>query len=288
MAPTQERPLTDVVATVTGGGRGLGALLARALAGAGAAVGVVGRTAQDLEATAASIADEGGVAATAAADVTDEARVARAFSQLRERLGPPHVLVNNAGVGGPMGRAWEVDSATWWRAMEVNLRGTLICSRMVLPTMLERGSGRILNITSRAGVLRWPGLSAYSVSKCAVVKLTENLAVDLSGSGVVVLSVDPGLLPIGLTGAAVTGDLGTEAGTDGLAGWIRRQQAEGRSAEPRETAEMIVDLARGRGDALAGRHVAVHDDLGALVDELGGRDEDPLHMLRLAGPDRRR
>jgi NAD(P)-dependent dehydrogenase (short-subunit alcohol dehydrogenase family) len=273
----EERPLRDSVALVTGGGRGLGRLLAETLAGAGAAVGVIGRCREDLDETVGLIEAAGGVAASARADVTDEPATADAVAELRRRLGPADVLINNAGVNGPIGPTWEVPSDEWWRTLEVNVRGVVTCTRLVLPDMLARRRGRIVNLTSNAGVFRWPGVSAYSVSKAAVVKLTENLAVEVRHEGVSVFSFHPGLLPIGLSEAVLAADPTEESPAGRVAAWARREFAEGRGADPRRAAEMIVDLAAGRADRLSGRHLSVHDDLEFL---LGRADDIRKHDLR--------
>ena len=139
------------------------------------------------------------MAATAVADVTDAAGLAAAVADLRAQLGPIDVLVNNAGILGPIGPLWEVDADEWWTTMDVNVRGLVLCSQLVLPEMVARRRGRIINVTSQAGAYRWPLVSGYSVSKAAVVKLSENLAHETSRHGVSVFSVHPGLLPIGMT-----------------------------------------------------------------------------------------
>lgn len=118
----------------------------------------------------------GGVAAAAVADITDTAATTAALAELRERLGHVDLLVNNAGVNGPVGQLWELEAAAWWRAVEINLGGPFTLTRMVLPDMIARGRGRIVNITSNAGVYRWPLVSSYVASKAALVKLTETLA----------------------------------------------------------------------------------------------------------------
>ena len=176
--------LDGTVCVITGGGRGIGRVLAQALAAAGAAVGLIARSGGELAETVRLVRASGGAAAAARADVTDERAVATAIGALRRRLGPVDLLVNNAGISGPVGYAWQVGAADWWRAVEINLRGVFLCSRVVLPAMTARGAGRIVNITSEAGVLRWPQVSAYSVSKAAVIKFTENLAAEASRSGV--------------------------------------------------------------------------------------------------------
>jgi NAD(P)-dependent dehydrogenase (short-subunit alcohol dehydrogenase family) len=277
----EDRPLQDSVALVTGGGRGIGRLLAEALARAGAAVGVIGRSTDDLDETVRLIASAGGVAASARADVTDEAATAEAVGELRRRLGPADVLINNAGINGPIGPTWEVPSDEWWRTLEVNLRGLVGCTRLVLPEMLARRRGRIVNLTSNAGVFRWPGVSAYSVSKAAVVKLTENLAVEVRGEGVSVFSFHPGLLPIGLSQAVLAGDFPPDSPEARVARWARRQFAEGRGADPDRAADLVVQLAAGRGDRLSGRHLSVHDDLEFLLGRVDDIRRHDLCTLRV-------
>jgi NAD(P)-dependent dehydrogenase (short-subunit alcohol dehydrogenase family) len=269
--------LEGSVALVTGGGRGLGRMSAQALAAAGAAVGVIGRSGDDLAETVRLIEAAGGSAAAAQADVADEHRTARAVAELRRTLGPADVLVNNAGINGPIGPTWEVPSDDWWRTLEVNLHGVVSCTRLVLPDMLARHRGRIVNLTSNAGVFRWPGVSAYSVSKAAVVKLTENLAVETRHGGVSVFSFHPGLLPIGLSEPLLAGGFAQDSPEGRVADWARREFAEGRGADPDRACEMIVQLASGRADHLSGRHLSVHDELEYL---LGRADDIRKHDLR--------
>jgi len=147
-----------------------------------------------VAAAGALIETAGGVAASATADVSDDGAVAQAITKLRHELAPVDLLVNNAGIVGPVGPTWEIEPDRWWRTMEVNLRGTLLCTQLVLPEMVHRRRGRIVNISSHAGVFRWPLVSAYSVSKAPVAKLTENLARETHRHGVSVFSVHPGLL----------------------------------------------------------------------------------------------
>jgi NADP-dependent 3-hydroxy acid dehydrogenase YdfG len=133
---------------VTGGGRGFGRVVARSLADNGVAVGLVARSGDELGETVELIEASGGVAACAAADVTDERASTKAIGQLRARLGPVDLLVKNAGISGPYGPAWDVDLDDWWRTVEVNLFGTVNVARLALAEMLPRGRGRIVNIAS--------------------------------------------------------------------------------------------------------------------------------------------
>jgi NAD(P)-dependent dehydrogenase (short-subunit alcohol dehydrogenase family) len=166
--------------------------------------------------------------------------------------------------------------------MEVNLRGVLLSTRLVLPDMVARRRGRILNVTSQAGVHRWPLVSAYSISKAAVTKLTENLAREVSRFDVSVFSVHPGLLPIGMGAEPPEA---TEPATNPhqrrVWAWINRELAEGRGADPAAAVALITRFASGEADALSGRHVSIHDDLdGLLVDAAAGRARAPRELIR--------
>ena len=275
------RPLDGMVALVSGGGRGIGRLLGARLAGAGAAVGLIARSGDELAAAAGEIHRAGGMAAAAVADVTDQRATAAAVAELRERLGTVDVLVNNAGVSGPVGPLWEAPTAGWWRAVEVNLGGAFVLTQLALEHMIPAGRGRIINITSYAGVYRWPLLSAYAASKAALVKLTETLAEETRPHGVSVFSVDPGLLPIGLGEAALRATAGRQTPAGRVQGWIRDQFAAGRGADPEQAARLIVALASGHADRLSGRHLSVTDNLDALLPRIDQIERDDLHTLRL-------
>ncbi len=141
----------------------------------------------------------GGIGWAAAADVTDPTELRKAVGVIRRALGPIDLLVNNAGVLGPIGPLWEVDGDEVVEHLRCEPPRHRARLTMVLPEMVSMGRGRIINITSQAGVHRWPLVSGYSVSKAAVVKLTENLAHETRRHGVSVFSVHPGLLPVGMS-----------------------------------------------------------------------------------------
>ena len=275
------RPLDGMVALVSGGGRGVGRLLGARLAGAGAAVGLIARSADELAAAAGEINRAGGTAAAAVADVADHRAAAAAVSELRHNLGTADILINNAGISGPAGPLWQAQTAEWWRAIEVNLGGAFILSQLALEHMIPAGKGRIINVTSYAGVYRWPLLSAYAASKAALVKLTETLAEETRPHGVSVFSVDPGLLPIGLGEAALKTSAGRWTPEGRVQRWIRDQLAAGRGADPDEAARLIIALASGRADRLSGRHLSVTDNLDALLPRIDQIERDDLHTLRL-------
>jgi NAD(P)-dependent dehydrogenase (short-subunit alcohol dehydrogenase family) len=272
--------LTGTVSVITGGGRGIGRFLALALAAAGSAVGLMARSEGELAETARLVTAAGGTAHAVCADVTDPAATLDAIDALRRRLGPADLLINNAGVSGPFGEAWQVDAADWWRAAEINLRGVFLCARAVLPGMTTRGAGRIVNITSEAGALRWPQASAYSVSKAAVIKLTENLAAEVGRYGVRVFSVHPGITPIGLSERALADGAPPGSAEAQIYAWIRQELRAGRGAEPALVARLVTRLAAGHADQLSGCHLSVHDDLEAIL--ACEHDVRDRYQLRLA------
>ena len=274
-------PLHGMVALVSGGGRGVGRLLGARLAGAGAAVGLIARSADELAAAAGEINRAGGTAAAAVADVADHRAAAAAVSELRHQLGTADILINNAGISGPVGPLWQAQTAEWWRAIEVNLGGAFVLTQLALEHMIPAGKGRIINVTSYAGVYRWPLLSAYAASKAALVKLTETLAEETRPHGVSVFSVDPGLLPIGLGEAALKASAGRRTPEGRVQRWIRDQLAAGRGADPEEAARLIIALASGRADRLSGRHLSVTDRLDVLLPRIDQIERDDLHTLRL-------
>jgi len=249
------------------------------------AVRLIARSENELAETVALIEAAGGTAAAEVADVTEEWSLGPAVERLRDRLGPVELLVNNAGIVGPVGPSWEVGADEWWRTMEVNLRGTFLATEVVLADMVTRRRGRIVNLSSQAGVFRWPLVSAYSVSKAAVVKFTENLALETSRHNIAVFSVHPGLLPVGMGEQAYVDASPPESSEARVYAWVRREIAEGRGAEPERAVEMIVRLASGDYDELSGRQLSVHDDIDAVleaVDEVRDRDLYVLGLAKLA------
>lgn len=179
------------VAIVTGASRGIGRATALALAARGMALALVSRRAESLAAVETEIRERGGVAISIAADVS----VARDVTQMVERaageLGAIDVLVNNAGV---LVRAPIVDTveADWDRVLDVNLKGAFLCMQAVLPEMVRRRRGRVVNVSSISGTLGSPQLASYCASKWGLIGLTKTAAEELRDDGVQVLAVSPG------------------------------------------------------------------------------------------------
>jgi NAD(P)-dependent dehydrogenase (short-subunit alcohol dehydrogenase family) len=271
------------VAVVTGASRGIGRALAVHLAGGSVPVALLARSEPGLEETLEAVRAAGGVGEAFVADVVDPRAVATACEEIERSLGPIETLVNNAGLGGPIGEMWHLDPDEWWATVEVNLRGTFVCSRAALPAMVERRRGRIVNVVSHAGVHRWPYFSSYVASKAAVIKLTETLASETRPHDVAVLAGHPGLVRAGLTDSAgVDGPRPPEGSMElKVLTWFERQIAEGHTVSVEEAAAFLAELASGRADALSGRYVAIDDDLEALIERAADVRRHNLQVLKV-------
>lgn len=184
------------VAVVTGAGRGIGAALVGALAADGVAVGLVGRDQARLTAVAAGCAR----AVVAVADVTDSAQVRAAVSHIGEELGQIDLLVNNAGrIDAEETPFGESDLEAIWSVMEVNVRGPLTVARVVLPSMLAAGGGRIVTLNSSLAYRSTPAYTGYAISKAAASRLTQLLAHQYAGQGIRAFDISPGAVATDMT-----------------------------------------------------------------------------------------
>ena len=256
---TANAELRGQVALITGGGRGVGRNIALELAAAGAAVAVAARSAGEIRETADEV---GGLAIEC--DVSDRASVERMVEQVEAAHGRIDLLVANAGISvDENAAAWELDPAEWWRVFEVNVLGVYLCCRSVIPGMLARGGGRIVNVASGAAYLPGSTSTAYSASKAAVHRFSETLARQLEGRGIPVFSISPGLVR-----TRMTESFGENAP------WTPPELA------PR----LVLALASGQLDRLAGRYLhAEHDDVDDLarrVDEVLSEDLNAIRLRR--------
>ena len=177
------------VALITGGGRGIGRAIALAYAAEGARLALAARTEAELNDTAETItARHGTDVHTVIADVTSRHQVDNAVANTLERFGAIDVLVNNAGNLGPVGRLWENDPDEWEQTIAIHVMGTFYGCRAVIPHMLERGAGRIVNMSGVGG----PNVTAYEVAKMGITNLTENLALELADTPITVNAISPG------------------------------------------------------------------------------------------------
>jgi len=258
--------MRDEVVLITGASRGLGRAFAHALAERGARVALTGRSADALQRTVDELGQPPDRVLAVPADVTDPDAAAGAIAAVEARLGSISVLINNAGQLRAVGSIGVADPAEWWREVEVNLRGPFLYAHGVLPRMRACAAGRIINVASGAGLVALPQVSAYNVSKTALIRLSETLALEAAGSGVRVFAIHPGTVwtPMNahLHDSAEVAALAPE-----VQHWFRTLFAEGRDTPIERSVELVVRLARGDADALSGWYLSVDDDLDALVRE---------------------
>ncbi|PKV75483.1 3-ketoacyl-ACP reductase [Pontibacter ramchanderi] len=182
--------LKGKTALITGAGKGIGRAIAIALANEGVNVGLVARTTAQLEEVAAEVRQAGVKAAVATADVTDLKSVNKAVKQLGAELGPIDILINNAGIA-KFGKFLELEPTDWENIIRVNLMGVYYVTRAVLPEMIERQTGDIINISSTAGQRGAPLTSAYSASKFGLIGLSESLMQEVRKHNIRVTTLTP-------------------------------------------------------------------------------------------------
>jgi NAD(P)-dependent dehydrogenase (short-subunit alcohol dehydrogenase family) len=248
--------LAGAVAVVTGAGRGVGRAVAVELGRTGAAVAAWSRTREQVESCAAEIVAEGGEAAAWAVDVTERGAVERAAREVGSLLGPVTVLVNSAGTMSAVGQPWEVDPDEWWGDVQTSVLGSYLCARAFLPTMIEQGGGRIVNVASNVAVRPSPYQSGYAAGKAGVLSLTEALAAAGTEHGISVFAVSPGYVSTEMTKAMHRAAAGRP--------WAARLVA-GEPFEPGLVAALVLRLAAGEADLLSGRYLHVEDDLDELL-----------------------
>jgi 3-oxoacyl-[acyl-carrier protein] reductase len=234
------------VGLVTGAGRGIGRAIALRLAGEGMHLALVARTGEQLRSLADEIAERhGSPTFPASVDVRDPAAVDRLVAHAEQQLGPVDLLVNNAArIETAPVPFWESDLREAWDVVEINLRGPMLLSRALLPAMVQRGHGHVVNVTSLARAAQETGTyTAYAVSKRALSSFTQALASSLTGTGVVVHDVLPGLVRTPMT--------------DSMPQWRGMPDDAWTPAEA--TAEIVADVAAGRYD----------DRPGAVLDARG-------------------
>lgn len=257
---TMARALEGRHALVTGGGRGIGAAIARRLLDDGASVTLLGRDCTVLDAAVQALQPHvtpGAKLGAATADIADADAVAAAFALAAEARGPITLLVNNAGQAhsAPFGKT---DLAQWQRMLDVNLTGTFLCTQAALPAMLAQGWGRIVNVASTAGLIGYGYVSAYCAAKHGVIGLTRALALELASKGITVNAVCPGYTETDIVRDAVanivdkTGRTAEQARAE-----LAARNPQKRLVQPEEVADAVAWLCQPSASAINGQAVPV-------------------------------
>jgi len=279
--------LSGQTALVTGAGRGIGRAIAERLGQAGMRTALVSRTESELQEVAQAIGRAGGEALVLPADVLLPETVHRAVAQVHERWGRLDLVVNNAGVLGSIGPLWETDPGEWRNDLQVNVLGVYNGCRYAVPVMMEQGSGRIVNLVGGGTHRPFPYVSAYAAGKSAVMRLTENLAVELdrAESPVRVFAMTPGFIPTRMTEQFAR----TERGRRWM-DFMAERLEKGDHTTPDHAASLVAAIATGDLDAFHGRFLSAPHDAPGLQDLLAEGEQIAANgstdrLLRVLGRD---
>lgn len=249
------------VAIITGGGRGIGKNIGLAYAREGAKVVIAARTSAEIEATAREIQRCGGASLAVHTDVSDYSSVENLVGETLCNFSQIDILVNSAGVQGPIGSIGEVDREKWVDTLMINLVGTFYCCRAVLPSMKGQQRGKIINLSGGGSVSPRANFSAYSASKAAVVRFTETLAEELTPWNIQVNTMGPGA-----TRTRITEQIAAQASR---AGPKEARQAEdilrGGGVDPERQAALAIFLASDDSNGLTGRMLHTNDNWPSLI-----------------------
>lgn len=272
-------------AIVTGASQGLGLAIARAFAVAGANLVICARDQRALDAARDDLADvlsDGARVIATKADVSREEDVRRLTAEAFAAFGRVHILVNNAGVYGPMGSIDQVDWAEWVRAIEINIYGSVLPIRAILPHFREHRYGKVIQLSGGGATTPLPRITAYAAAKAAIVRLAESVALDVKEEGIDVNSIAPGALNTRMMSELIAA--GPEA--VGQAFFDRMSKLAEEGGTPLERgAALALFLASAESDGITGRLLsAPWDPWEALQRHRGDLDESDIYTLRRIVP----
>ena len=276
--------LKDKVSIITGGSGGIGRAIASAFAKEGSNLVLTSRTRSQLEEVRNDLRNYSSTVEVFETDVSNPKHVNRLIAFALKRFSTIDILVNCAGVYGPIGLITDIDCDKWIETININLYGTFLCMKAVLPTMIKNRKGKIINFSGGGATSPFPRFSAYAASKAAVVRLTETIAEEVKEYNIDVNAIAPGAVNTRLLDQVLRA--GEAAGKDFLEKAIRQKREGG--ALPEKAAALAVFLASSKSDGLTGRLIsAVWDDWEEMSKRILDIMSSDLYTLRRVSPQKK-